>query len=234
MKILALEFSSAQRSVAVLQSSGPKPAHAVAVPELESLPAHVNEIVETGPVGGNVLGMIDAVLNSASVQREQIETLVIGLGPGSYSGIRRAIAVAQGWQLGCGHRQINLIGISSVDCLAAEAHQAGFIGRFNVIIDAQRGEFYIATYESTPSDYFEIQPLRLAALEELHELEGKDESFFGPDAARIPGGHLSFPRAANLARLALGRSDFVPGEKLEPIYLRETQFVKTQPVRKSA
>jgi len=234
MKILALEFSSAQRSVAVLQSIGPKPAHTAAFAELVSRAAHVNEVVESGPVGGNVLGMIDAALQAASVEREQIETLAIGLGPGSYSGIRRAIAVAQGWQLACSQRGINLLGISSVDCLVAEAHLTGLIGRFNVIIDAQRGEFYIATYESTPTDCLEIQPLRIAALEELHEREAKGERFFGPDAARVRDGHLSFPRAATLARLALGRSDFVPGEKLEPIYLRETQFVKTQPLRKFA
>ena len=221
MKILALEFSSAQRSVAVLQSFGPKP-------------AHVNEVVESGPVGGNVLGMIDAALNGASAQREQIEILAIGLGPGSYSGIRRAIAVAQGWQLGCAHQKINLLGISSVACLAAQAHQSGLRGHFNVVIDAQRGEFYIATYESTPNECLEIQPLRLAALEELHQKEGKGESFVGPDAARFRAGHLFFPGAATLARLALGRSDFVAGETLEPIYLRETQFVKTQPIRKFA
>jgi len=35
--------------------------------------------------------------------------------------------------------------------------------------------------------------------------------------------------AAALARLALKRSDFVGGEKLEPIYLRETKFVKAPP-----
>jgi tRNA threonylcarbamoyladenosine biosynthesis protein TsaB len=232
MKILALELSSAQRSVAVLQRMGPMPAPTVS--DLASLPAQVNEVIESGPVGGNVLGMIDAALNGASVQREQIETLAIGLGPGSYSGIRRAIAVAQGWQLGCGDRKINLLGISSVDCLAAEAHQNGFRGHFNIIIDAQRGEFYIATYESSQNACLETQPLRLAALEELREREAKGESFVGPDAGPIRGGHLLYPRAATLARLALGRSDFVPGEKLEPIYLRETQFVKTQPIRKFA
>jgi len=34
-----------------------------------------------------------------------------------------------------------------------------------------------------------------------------------------------------LARLAGGRTDFVPGENLEPIYLRETNFVKAPPTR---
>jgi hypothetical protein len=43
----------------------------------------------------------------------------------------------------------------------------------------------------------------------------------GPEAAR-----LIFPSAAMIARRADGRTDFAAGEKLEPIYLRETNFVK--------
>jgi len=39
------------------------------------------------------------------------------------------------------------------------------------------------------------------------------------------------PTAAMLARLAAERSDFIAGEKLEPIYLRETSFVKAPPPR---
>ena len=37
------------------------------------------------------------------------------------------------------------------------------------------------------------------------------------------------PSAAELGRLAARRIDFVPGEKLEPIYLRETTFAKAPP-----
>jgi len=33
--------------------------------------------------------------------------------------------------------------------------------------------------------------------------------------------------------MATGRTDFVAGEKLEPIYLRETTFVKTPPAKRS-
>ncbi len=42
---------------------------------------------------------------------------------------------------------------------------------------------------------------------------------------------MVFPRAATLGQLAAGRADFVSGEKLEPIYLRETKFVKAPPPR---
>ena len=39
------------------------------------------------------------------------------------------------------------------------------------------------------------------------------------------------PAAAMVAQLAAGRSDFIAGEKLEPVYLRETTFVKAPPAR---
>jgi hypothetical protein len=70
MKILALEFSSSQRSVAIAG-------------------AHANcEAVETGGRGTGGLRIIEEVLGDAKLEREQIECLAVGLGPGSYTGIR--------------------------------------------------------------------------------------------------------------------------------------------------
>ena len=223
MKILALEFSSIQRSVSVIRGMGsaPRADHTV----------DVSEIVQTGGVGTNMLEMIDTALHQASIEREQIEVIAIGLGPGSYSGIRRAIAIAQGWQLASSEGQVKLLGIGSTDCLVAQARQEGQLGRFNVIINAQRGEFYLATYEINPERCQAIEPLRIATLQELQEREAAGELFIGPDAAGFRNSRVDFPRASTLARLAQARPDFLPGEALEPIYLRKTQFVKAQPTR---
>jgi hypothetical protein len=54
----------------------------------------------------------------------------------------------------------------------------------------------------------------------------------GPEVHRwFPKGRMTHPHAAVLAQLALKRSDFIPGEQLEPIYLREITFVKAPPSR---
>ncbi len=226
MKILGLEFSSVQRSVAVVRRN-------VANRLADDRSIRMSEVVQTGGVGANLLGMIDSALNQASIEREQIELIAIGLGPGSYSGIRRAIAVAQGWQLARPAGQIQLLGISSVDCLVAQARQEGQTGRFSVIIDAQRGEFYLATYEIRAAECTVLEPLRIATLQELQERESAEtELFIGPDVARFRNARVAFPQASTLAQLAIGRTDFVAGEKLEPIYLRQTQFVKAQPTRR--
>ena len=102
------------------------------------------EAVETGGHGANAFGMIEQVLAEAKIEREQIDALAVGLGPGSYTGIRAAISIAQGWQLA---RGVKLLGVSSADCLAAQARAENILGRVNVVIDAQRNEFYLATYE---------------------------------------------------------------------------------------
>ena len=48
---------------------------------------------------GHAFGLVEDALRQAQLDRAQIECLAIGLGPGSYNGMRLAIAVAQGWQL---------------------------------------------------------------------------------------------------------------------------------------
>lgn len=211
MKILALEFSSPQRSVAVLHS------------------AQVHEVVETGAGANAPLAMIEQALRQASVEREQIECIVVGLGPGSYTGIRSAIALAQGWQLA---RRVNLLGISSAECIAAQAQTEGMTGTVSVAIDAQREEFYLASYELADDACRQVDPLRIVTREELERRAASDAIFIGPEVTRwFASGKTVFPRAAMLGKLALNRTDFVAGEKLEPIYLRETKFVKAPPPR---
>ncbi len=220
MKILALEFSSSQRSVAVLQErSG-------------AAPLSLSEVVETGARATHALGLIEAALREARLEREQVECLAVGLGPGSYTGIRVAIAVAQGWQLACEPNVMRLLGISSAECLAAQARIEGLFGHVAVVIDAQRNEFYLAEYSVEAGRLQPISPLRLASPAEVRERQSQGILIVGPEVANwFPAGRNLYPRAIALGQLASGRTDFVPGEKLEPIYLRETKFVKAPPPR---
>jgi tRNA threonylcarbamoyladenosine biosynthesis protein TsaB len=173
--------------------------------------------------------MIEKALRSAGVEREGIEVIVVGLRPGSFTGIRAAIALAQGWQLATGAK---VLGVSSAECVAAQAQAEGSKGKFSVVIDAQRQEFYLADYEIDPCRRRQLAPLRLATLAEVREREVAGERLLGPEVSRwFPKGLLIFPSAARLAESVGKRSNFVAGEKLEPIYLRETTFVKAPPHR---
>jgi tRNA threonylcarbamoyl adenosine modification protein YeaZ len=214
MTILALEFSSPQRSVAVLKAEGASVAA---------------EAVETGGHGTNAFGMIEQALAEAKIEREQIEAIAIGLGPGSYTGIRAAISIAQGWQLA---RGANLLGVSSAEAIAAQAQAEKILGRVNVVIDAQRNELYLASYEITADGWREIAPLDILSQAEVQSRAAAEGILIGPEVTRwFPAGRLVLPRAAVIAELAACRSDFKPGEKLVPIYLRETNFVKAPPAQ---
>ncbi|MGO9588004.1 MAG: tRNA (adenosine(37)-N6)-threonylcarbamoyltransferase complex dimerization subunit type 1 TsaB [Limisphaerales bacterium] len=223
MTTLALEFSSGQRSVAVVRHGAGDASFVT------------SEVVETGAGGTRALGMIEGALREAGLEREQIDVIAVGLGPGSYTGIRAALSLAQGWQLACRDGGMKLLGVSSAECVAAQAQAEKIYGRVNVVIDAQRNEFYLAAYEISASGRKEVEPLRILTRVEVESRAGAKESLIGPEVTRwFPNGRMVFPRAAVLGQLALSRSDFVPGDKLEPIYLRETNFAKAPPSRRIA
>ena len=202
MTILALEFSSARRSVALARGA-----------EVLAEAAEPSEAR-----GTNAFGLIEKVLAQAEVPRDEIGTIAIGLGPGSYTGIRAAIALAQGWQLA---RGVRLLGVGSVASLAAQAQAEKIFGRVNLAVDAQRGEFYLATWEISEAQRREISPLQIVPAAEIEARQKAGEICAGPEMARV-----LFPSAAMTARLGAARTDFLPGNELEPVYLRETSFVK--------
>jgi tRNA threonylcarbamoyladenosine biosynthesis protein TsaB len=205
MTILAFEFSSEQRSVALARGG-----------------VVLSEAAESGGHRvTNAFSLAEKVLAEAKIPREEIEVIAVGLGPGSYTGIRAAIAIAQGWQLA---RGVRLLGVNSAECLAAQAQAEKLFGRVNVVIDAQRTEFYLAGWEISAAERRELSPLKIVPAAEIEARKSAGEICVGPEAARV-----LFPGAAMTARLAAGRTDFVAGEKLEPVYLRETAFVKAAP-----
>ncbi len=137
MIFLALEFSSDQRSVALAR--------------------HGEVLASATETGGfrvtNAFSLITRVLAQSGLTREQIGGIAVGLGPGSYTGIRSAIAIAQGWQLA---RPVKLLGISSVEAIAARAQADGVSGCFRLLVaDAQRSGFL-----SSPPGNFPPPPAR--------------------------------------------------------------------------
>src|SRR5688572_24754623 len=142
MKILALEFSSPVRGVAVSVDGALR-----------------GQADERGGRTTRVFGLIDTALRESGLRHEEIDCIAVGTGPGSYAGIRTAIAIAQGWQLALG---LNLLGISSADCLAADVTEQRAKKSFYVGIDAQREEIFLARYEVTASGTQIVAPFHRA------------------------------------------------------------------------
>lgn len=216
MILLAIEASSSERSVAVGRD-GLVLASAVRVATRDT----------------PLFRMIDDILARAAIPRSSVEGLVVGLGPGSYTGIRGAIAAAQGWAL-AQPETLRLYGIPSAEALAHRAWTDGLRGNHAVAIDAQRGEFYLATYRLEDVGPRLGAPLRLASRSELEAVVAAGYQPLGPDLHAILGG-LPFtskhPDAASLLALAGALPNPQAPETLEPVYLRATAFVKAPPPR---
>ncbi|MCE9610379.1 MAG: tRNA (adenosine(37)-N6)-threonylcarbamoyltransferase complex dimerization subunit type 1 TsaB [Chthoniobacter sp.] len=163
-----------------------------------------------------------AVLERAVALVPRLDQVAIGLGPGSYAGVRIAIAAALGLELGLGAR---LIGLPSVAALETDAPAWLAIG------DARRDTFYFTRVEDGGC----VEGPLLVSESEVRARIAAHESlpvFASVALPAFPAAQIALPSAGRLARLAqMGRGITATGE-LEPIYLREPHI--TQPKARSA
>ena len=196
--LLALEFSSEQRSVAVWHE------HRV-----------VAEIVQSMGKSTRVFSLITGALKEAGILPAAVDTLAVGVGPGSYTGVRLAISVAQGWSLA--RPAIQVRSINSLDVLAA-----AISGRAWLVSDAQRSEWAVAPVEGGRL----LQSARLFPSAEVVSL-ARSARVIGPEVVRILGvGETAFPSARVMAQCVAERGVDILPEALQPVYLRTAAFVK--------
>ncbi|HAV63105.1 MAG TPA: tRNA (adenosine(37)-N6)-threonylcarbamoyltransferase complex dimerization subunit type 1 TsaB [Verrucomicrobiales bacterium] len=218
MMTLAIDFSSVRRSVAVVDGAA------------SPFPAVLAKSGETGGEGTQAFAMMESTLREAGVRREDVELLALGLGPGSYAGVRVALSIANGWQLA--RSVVKTSGVSSVACLAWTAHVAGHRGEIGLIIDAQRGEFYLGRYRLEAAGCSELAPLAIVSRDRILELLAQGGVILGPQAkSSFPQAQDLFPDAGVLGKLALRDGIPTGADQLEPIYLRPVAFAKAPPPR---
>lgn len=128
MKLLAVETSTENCSAAVYCDGS-----VVSVNELS--PQKHAEII---------LDMTDRMLKAAGITKEELDGIVFGRGPGSFTGVRIAASTAQGLALGL---NLRCAGIVSLEALAMQAW-VDTDEEFAVsAIDARMGEVYVAVYD---------------------------------------------------------------------------------------
>lgn len=137
------------------------------------------------------------------------EKIIVGLGPGSYAGVRIAIATALGLRSAT---KAKLAGIPSICALDVEAADYCAIG------DARRETFFFAKIEGG-------RLIEGPILQTLTELETKiGEStlpvYASEQLPQFPVAKLVYPSASRLVEIAGLYADNIDGA-LEPIYLRE-------------
>jgi tRNA threonylcarbamoyladenosine biosynthesis protein TsaB len=99
--------------------------------------------VEPRAQAAHLLPMIDAVLVEAGLALRQLDALVVGRGPGSFTGVRLAVGVAQGLAYGAG---LPVIPVSDLAMLAQGAVTHGACTRALACMDARMEEVYWCAY----------------------------------------------------------------------------------------
>ncbi len=102
-----------------------------------------------------IMPMIDNLLTECGLDKNQLEGLVISIGPGSFTGLRIGMAVAKGAALS---RNLPLLGISTFELVCQRVQKR--YDRFGLVSVSRRGEFYI--YQSD-SDSFEKEKMSLVS-----------------------------------------------------------------------
>jgi tRNA threonylcarbamoyl adenosine modification protein YeaZ len=156
-------------------------------------------------------------LERARACAARFHQIAIGLGPGSYAGVRIAISAALGFHLGTGGK---LLGFSSLAALDTDARE------YIVIGDARRESFYFARI----MDRFFLEGPRIVKEMELRELLHSfptQPCYATAPVPDFPSAQIVPPSALVIARLASEGQCIVMSDNLEPLYLREPHI--TQP-----
>jgi tRNA threonylcarbamoyladenosine biosynthesis protein TsaB len=84
------------------------------------------------------------LLASVGLSAQSLDRIVVDRGPGLYTGLRVGLATAVGLALAA---NCELVGVTSLEMLAAGAHRAEVRGTLLVAVDGRRGEVFAQTFE---------------------------------------------------------------------------------------
>lgn len=182
-----------------------------------------------------VLGMLEDVLSEAGSALSAVDYLAFGRGPGSFTGVRVGVGVAQGIAFA---RQIPVIPVSTLAAVAQRAIDEHGAKQIAVALDARMGEVYAAHFREEAGLAVLCDQEQVCAPEAFTPL-GESSQWFAAGtgwsehqtilennfAGRLVGNNASLlPTAAAMAKLAKheqaqGRT--IPAEQAVPVYLRD-------------
>lgn len=216
LNILALDTSTPRAAVAVATAAG---AVHVATPDPDQ--RHGRALVPT----------IRDLLRDAGLAPDGLDFIAVGLGPGSYTGLRIGLTAAKTLAYAAGRP---LVGLDSLELVARNAPAEA--RRVAVIADAQRGDVYAADFARDEPDgpLVRARPTRIEPIDRWLGQFVEGTLMLGPGLERL-GPHLpctplrvtpaDFPDGHRLVELA--RDAWATGRRddpwfLEPLYLRRS------------
>jgi tRNA threonylcarbamoyl adenosine modification protein YeaZ len=228
LNALALDTSSEMLSLALLREG------ALAGAEYEALGRRTTQ---------EILPRIARLLAGAGLTPRDLDVLVVGRGPGSFTGTRIGMAVALTFAQVTGRP---LVGVDALRLLASLA-EPGAGEAFPVLLNCARDEVYVARYRWRGGALARETGMALRPLASLlPELEGEPVVLrrFAPGAGTRPETEAAFaalarrplrhaqPDGVRLLAAGLGRYLAQPGRawrRVEPIYLKSEAFRTWRP-----
>lgn len=220
MNLLALETSSPVGSIALLHG-------AALVERVIDTPREQTELI---------VPLVDELLAGAGLKLGDLDAIVFGRGPGSFTGLRIAAAVTQGLAFAAG---VPTVAVSSLEALAQRAWRELGIEDALVCVDARMREVYVARYAVGAGRATLRGEERLCAPAALLEPEAvRGEGWVGLGSGFAAYADVLAPLTARAARvvpdllpaardlLAAAADELAAGRVLEPeaalpVYLRD-------------
>jgi tRNA threonylcarbamoyladenosine biosynthesis protein TsaB len=214
LNFLAFETSTDKMSVAVSEARRTSYHHGAGGP---------NASAQLIPVIQDLLGQAQLTLNA-------LTALVIGQGPGSFTGLRTACSVAQGLALGAHLKVIQ------VDTLMAVAEEARFqragqeknqMQTVGVLMDARMGEVYAGAcaWQPESNEWQSVLPLQVGPPEAMVAVLSRLPKPWDVLAGNgLDAQASAMPHALALLRLApalWARGQAVLPEQVQPLYIRD-------------
>ncbi|MDO5352435.1 MAG: tRNA (adenosine(37)-N6)-threonylcarbamoyltransferase complex dimerization subunit type 1 TsaB [Succinatimonas sp.] len=217
MNLVAIDTSTENCSVAVLSKNGIKV-------KSQITPQHHAELV---------LEIINELLEQSCLELKDLDGIIMGSGPGSFTGVRIAASTAQGLALGL---DLNVCQVSSLSALAAQALDGVDEDYAVAAIDARMGEVYIAIYKRIGEKLEELLAPEVItpdkACQKVVDIIGVDHAVGGGSGMELlyEAGlnknirkRSAFPDAEYI--LKLGKIDFAEGKGVDaqealPLYVR--------------
>ncbi len=228
MKLLALDTSTEACSVALLHQ-GAMIARDEVCPQQHSK---------------RVLPMIDSLLADAGISLNSLDGIVFGRGPGSFTGVRIGVSVAQGLAFGA---DLPVFGVSTLAAMAQAAVRLHQASQIVAAIDARMAEVYLASFGCDANGVLQplsaeqaVKPQLLAPLGLTGKVMavGTGWQTYAAELQRVQNAQIAsdilYPSAQDMLTLALtaytdGR--FVSAEQAEPVYVRDEVTWKKLPGR---